>query len=511
VKRGPAIAIAAGSGFISLSYEILWYRAYSLVSGSHPRAFAYLLAAYLAGIALGALAARVTCARADDVAGRLVTFVLLADLFGYLAIPFMASVGTFAPPSAALVAILLAAGLLGAVLPWVAHLALAPDEKAGQGLSFLYLANILGSAAGCLLTGLVLSDLWGTRGISLFLALCGLALAAAVIALSQPVRPNRRWGMSAVAVLLLVEVAAAPLLFDGLLERLVLRGGYRPDQRFAEVVENRHGVITVTDDGTVFGNGVYDGLFSLDPVNDRNGIVRAYAVAALHPGARNILMVGLGSGSWAQVVINLPGVERLTIVEINPGYVELVRRHPEVSSLLDNPKVEIVIDDGRRWLARHPERRFDAIVQNTTWHWRAHATNLLSTEYHALVKAHLTPGGLVYFNTTDSSAAGRTAMAMYPYAMRVLNFVAVSDAPLPFDGSRFRAELAQMRIDGRPVFDVSRPEAAAALDRFASLPETLRAPPSPVGLESRESYLARTPAARLVTDDNMDTEWHSGG
>jgi spermidine synthase len=503
VKRAPAIAIAAFSGFISLSYEILWYRAYSLASGSQPQAFAYLLAAYLAGIALGALVARAICVRGDDVAGMLVVFVLLADLFGYLAIPFMASVGTFAPPSAALVAILLAAGLMGSVLPWVAHLALPPDNRAGQGLSFLYLANILGSAAGCLLTGLVLSDVWGTRGISLFLALGGLALAAAVIASSNPTRPSRRWGMSAIAVLVLVEVAATPVVFEGLLERLLLRGGYRPGHPFAEVVENRHGVITVTDDGTVFGNGVYDGVFSVDPVNDRNGIFRAYAVAALHPGARQILMVGLGSGSWAQVMVNLPGVDRLTVVEINPGYVGLIGRHAEVASLLTNPKVEIAIDDGRRWLARHPERKFDAIVQNGTWHWRALATNLLSTEYHALAKAHLNPGGLVYFNTTDSSAAGRTAMAMYPYAMRVLNFVAVSDVPLPYDSERFRGDLARMRINGRLVFDTSRADAAATLDRFAA--------PSSLTVESRESYLAHTPAGRLVTDDNMATEWHYGG
>ena len=200
MRRGPAIAIAAGSGFISLSYEILWYRAYSLASGSHPEAFAYLLSAYLAGIALGSLAARAACARGEDVAGQLVTFTLLACVFGYLAVPFMARVVTFAPPSTSLVAILLAAGLMGAVLPWVAHLALAPDAKAGQGLSFLYLANILGSAAGSLLTGLVLSDVWDTRGISLFLALCGLALAAGVISASNPVRPGRRWAMSAVAV-----------------------------------------------------------------------------------------------------------------------------------------------------------------------------------------------------------------------------------------------------------------------------------------------------------------------
>ena len=32
------------------------------------------------------------------------------------------------------------------------------------------------------------------------------------------------------------------------------------------------------------------------------------------------------------------------IVEIDPGYLSLIRKRPEVASLLDDPKVKIVID-----------------------------------------------------------------------------------------------------------------------------------------------------------------------
>jgi hypothetical protein len=49
-------------------------------------------------------------------------------------------------------------------------------------------------------------------------------------------------------------------------------------------------------------------------------------------------MIGLASGSWAQVVVNLPHVKELTVVEINPGYVEIIRRHPEAAWLLVDPR-----------------------------------------------------------------------------------------------------------------------------------------------------------------------------
>ena len=74
----------------------------------------------------------------------------------------------------------------------------------------------------------------------------------------------------------------------------------------------------------------------------------------MHPLPKHVLMIGLASGSWAQVIANDKDVEDETIVEINPGYLPLIGKQPEVESLLRNPKVHIVIDDGRRWLVAHP-------------------------------------------------------------------------------------------------------------------------------------------------------------
>src|SRR5262249_6617527 len=158
-----------------------------------------------------------------------------------------------------------------------------------------------------------------------------------------------------------------------LYERLIYKNEFDGTQRFAQIVENKHGVLTVTQEGSVYGGGTYDGVVNVAlQENEKNRVVRAYVVGALHSTPRELLMVGLGSGSWAQVVANLPDIERMTVIEINPGYLEVVAAHPDVASLLRNPKVTVVIDDGRRWLQRHPDRRFDVIVMNTTMHWRAH-------------------------------------------------------------------------------------------------------------------------------------------
>ena len=53
----------------------------------------------------------------------------------------------------------------------------------------------------------------------------------------------------------LVAVVALPRLYDRLYERLIYKNEYDGTQRFAQIVETRSGVITVAEDGSVYGGG----------------------------------------------------------------------------------------------------------------------------------------------------------------------------------------------------------------------------------------------------------------
>jgi len=509
VKLRITLLVAALSGFIALSYEILWYRAFSFVSWSHPTAFGLLLGAYLFGVALGAAFSRRFCRESPgaEALRPLAAFIFFADLVGFLVVPALGWLATWNwLPGLGLVAV--SAGLMGAVLPLVAHYGIEPDDRAGANLSYVYLANIVGSATGSFVTGFVLMDAWSTRGISVFLALAGLAMVAFLVLASRPSPALRAGGAAAIVATAAACALSSASLFDGLYERLLFKQKASELPPLAHVLENRHGVIAVSQLARIYGGGAYDGAFNVSLVDDKNVIERAFAVSALHPRPKDVLMIGLSSGSWAQVVAHLPGVEHLTIIEINPGYLELIRLYPAVKSLLDNPKIDFVIDDGRRWLLRHPERKFDFIVMNTTYHWRAHATNLLSEEYLRTVREHLSPGGVHYFNTTSSAEAQRTAATVFPYAMRIINFIAVSDAPLEFDRDRWTYALTHVVIDGVPALDLNEPRQRDLLARLRALPDTLDEPYDYWGLERRDGILARTAGVPTITDDNMASENH---
>jgi spermidine synthase len=506
------LGIVALAGFISLSYEILWFRAFSFASAGSPMVFGQLLFFYLGGLAIGAYASRMFCRDRGATGNRrhlipLAAFVYLANLLGFLVLPALAWFATNQLALQAMPLVTLAAGSWGAVLPLVSHFGVAPDTLAGSRLSFLYLANIVGAAAGTLLTGFVLLDVWGIESAALLIVLLGLALAMLLLARSASARRLTQLGIAAIALTAAGYSFAARPLFERFYERLLEKNEYRASEPAYEVVENRDGVILVTSAHEVFGGGAYDGAISTGLELDKNMIVRAYGIAALHPAPRTVLMIGLSTGAWAQVIANLRGVEKLTVIEINRGYLELIPRYPEVASLLRNPKVEIVIDDGRRWLSHHPERKFDVIVSNTTFHWRANTTNLLSEEFLRSVRSHLRPAGIFHFNTTGSADAYKTAFTVFPYGLRFINFATVSDSPIVVNEGQWKLALDEHQIDGKPTLDSTRAEDRKRRDDVLSLVRTLDAQPRAYGLESRAHALTRLGNARVITDDNMIPEW----
>jgi spermidine synthase len=498
------LLLAALGGFISLSYEIFLFRTVSYASGSSATAFGVTLACFLVGIAGGSQRAGRMCEefRPSDAMRKAANELVLANLTGLLFLPLMTQGawldrGVF---GLAMLMVYLIARRWGSLLPYLAQFGVPADDRAGIRTSQLYFSNIVGSAAGATITGFVLTNYLTLVQIALALAFAGTVCALILIA-KLDAAPSERRRRAAYAVgVLAIGLIVVPPMSDRVLENLFFRG--RADHAFAHVIENRSGIITVDTDGTVFGNGMYDGRFNTALRDDRNGIIRPYALSLFHAAPRDVLMIGLSSGSWAQVIASNPAVNSLTVVEINQGYLALIAQQPEVASVLSNPKVTIITDDGRRWLSHHPEKRFDAIVSNTTWNFRGNVTNLLSAEFLDLVRQHLNPRGIAFYNTTDSDRVQRTACLAFPYGARFTNHMVVSDSPIDWNFSRWRQTLESYVIDGQKQFDPQNADDRALLDSVTSADQGSR----PL-IEDCPEVLARTAGRTPVTDDNMGTEW----
>ncbi|HEY3835431.1 MAG TPA: hypothetical protein VGL72_02615 [Bryobacteraceae bacterium] len=506
-----AMGLALLAGFISLGYEIVWYRLYSYASGGPAQCFAYVLGAFLSGVAFGSLLSRNLCRQSSDVCGlarSIALLVVLANLLGFAIVPLVALAVQHINYLWTLPLVALTAALLGATFPLLCHISVPPDSRAGAGLSFLYLSNIIGSAGGAWLVGFILMDLWSLRWISVFLVLAGLSMSLVLLGVdARRSLPRTLAGVFSIALVAAVVLSSGPLYATVYGQMQSQDEWGQPGTALADLVETRSGVVTVDQDNAIFGGGVFDGWVLTD-IHEADTVLEPLSLGLFHSNPEEVLEVGMSGGAWSEIISNHPKVKKQTIIEINPGYVEVVRRHPQVSPFLKNPKVELVIDDGRRWMLRNQNRKFDMIVMDTIYHWRAHATNLLSTEFLTLARGMLKPGGVIYYNSTFSPEAQRTGASLFPYAYRFVIYMAVSDSPIQVDKARWRSTLENYTLEGKPVFNLSQPTDQEILARVLHYADTLPGDPYQVqSMETRENILRRTQGLPLITDDNMATEW----
>ena len=483
-------------GFLSLSEEILWVRVAGFAYRTLPPAFSFVLMCYLVGIAAGASLGKYLCGRVKNLYAAAAVFLAVAAVLDALTPLVIAnfvypSDRALAVPAAAIALIAASKSIL---FPIVHHLgSLTSGPRVGRSVSRIYFGNIVGSTLGPLVTGfLALDYLTVDQCFSLAAVMCLLASIAAVLKAAKP----------QLIMVTLVAAAAASAISSSIIHPgpgslgTLATTGANPVTHF---VANRHGIVhTVATAGgdMVFGGNVYDGMTSIDVDSNPNHLERLYMLALVMPNPKQVLFVGLSTGAWVRAMQGFPGVERIDVVEINPAYVDLIRSYGRLLPVLQDPRIHIHIDDGRRWLRRNPLARFDLVVQNTTFFWRANAGNLLSREYFSEIKKHLKPRGVVISNTTGSFDVLATTQAVFGYAYRYSNFVYASDQPLT-------ATLAGLWNVLRPDGDFfsrddKREGGVAALLANARLEPT------------REFIARRHANAQIITDDNLLSEYRDG-
>ena len=87
---------------------------------------------------------------------------------------------------------------------------------------------------------------------------------------------------------------------------------------------------------------------------------------AVHPGAKNILVIGAGDGGVVRELTRYSRVEKIDLVEIDPLVVEVCRKYlPQTSCRMNDPRLTIHIDDGLKFV-RRVENEYDLIIVDST-------------------------------------------------------------------------------------------------------------------------------------------------
>lgn len=85
-----------------------------------------------------------------------------------------------------------------------------------------------------------------------------------------------------------------------------------------------------------------------------------------HPNPKNVLVVGGGDGGVIREVLKHPSVEKATLVEIDGKVIEYSKQYlPSIAGTLDDPRVEVKVDDGFMHIAKS-EGAYDVIMVDST-------------------------------------------------------------------------------------------------------------------------------------------------
>ncbi|MNW43355.1 Spermidine synthase [compost metagenome] len=92
----------------------------------------------------------------------------------------------------------------------------------------------------------------------------------------------------------------------------------------------------------------------------------AHPALFTHPNPKHVLVVGGGDGGVIREVVKHPGVEKAVLVDIDGKVIEYSKKYlPEIACELDNPRVEVQVNDGYMHIIQS-KNKYDVIMVDST-------------------------------------------------------------------------------------------------------------------------------------------------
>ena len=120
----------------------------------------------------------------------------------------------------------------------------------------------------------------------------------------------------------------------------------------------------------------------------------------LHPNPRKVLVIGGGDGGSVREVLKHDSVEKVVLCEIDSKVVEAAKKYLPTGVKLDDPKVEIVNENGAEYVKRF-ENEFDVIIVDSTDPTAGEGGHLFTEEFYKACHDALKEDGVFSAETED--------------------------------------------------------------------------------------------------------------
>jgi spermidine synthase len=417
----------AVSGLCALALEVMWTRGIAIAVGTTTYSFTVMLAAFLSGIWLGSWVHAAFPLRrfaAPLQFGVVLCIIGVASMVASFWIPRLPELaiplnfelyggeGRIRGGTALLLGflvMLVPCLFMGIAFPLAGQARALLGRGFGRSAGETLGLNTLGSIAGSLLAGFVLTPLLGLqRGMLLVAALY--VVYGCIVLAAASARPVGR----AFAVVAALAAVAVPLTvkpwdvgvmgaFQNTQVHFYLGGDASGDVRkrmegwtVLYYEEGRVSTVTVVDQGwdrTLIVNG--KAVASDDPVDSHIQLLLGHVPVLMHPDPKSAVIVGMGTGITLGSITAHDALESVVLAEIEPAvlgarpYFARVNGDP-----LGDPRLELEIQDGRNYLKTTP-RKFDVITADPIHPFTRGSAYLYTLEYYEIAKARLTEQGVM--------------------------------------------------------------------------------------------------------------------
>jgi spermidine synthase len=406
-----AVFVVAACGLV---YELAAGALASYLLGDSVLQFSTVIGVYLFAMGLGSWVSRLV--ERQLVAQFLKIELLLALVGGLMPAALFVAHGSL-PASGTgefrvlLYLLVLVVGLLvGLEIPLVMRILkrhfserYALKELVSQVLTFDYLGALVVAVAFPLL----LVPHLGLLRTGMFFGLLNALVAAWTLVVFRA--ELRRWRWQAAATLVVVVVLVGAMFAADRLTTWAEDRFYGDNVIVRESSDYQRVVVTAGPAGVrLFLNGNLQ-FHSRDEYRYHEALVHPAMLA--HGAPRRVLVLGGGDGMAVREVLKYPGVEHVTLVELDPHMTRLFRDLPLLAALnanaLSSPKLTTVNADAFTWLDANRDV-FDVIVVDFPDPTNFSIGKLYSTTFYRLLDQHLAADGFAAVQTTSPLIARRS-------------------------------------------------------------------------------------------------------
>jgi spermidine synthase len=525
------IGLFACSGFVSIAYEVVWFRFLTNISTSSVYAFSGMLGTYLFGLVIGAfLCAKFLAPHKDHLLryfalaqlGIAVAATLTLATLGKATVfhsLLSAIVSALVPVRAQMllgddvsffftcvVALLLPTTLIGICFPLASELTVMRMSALGRRIGALYALNTIGGVLGSLTAGFLLIPYLGSQWALTALIVMNILLALAIAA-SRPGLLTSLWRQGAMA--LGVVVVALLIFGPHYLERQLTAFEGAKVLELRESSEATFAVLEYEDEAS----GKYQQLLvnSKSYANNRPEGRRYMAAMGhypllLHTGpSETAAVICIGTGTTVGAVTTHEELRSIDAVDLAPAVFDFARYFVPINRRFhENPKVHKVVADGRHFLLGTRDT-FDVITLEPPPPQDAGVVNLYTEEFYALAKLRMRRGAVLAQWVPLDMGRGVLSKMILEAMLRQFKHVSLwlpdrmegvaigSDEPLQIDRDMLARRMSASAVaDDLAAVGLRSPEDLLAT--FVAADETLAA------------YLNDTPS---LTDDRPQIEYYN--